>query len=96
MSDYSDILNKKAKEWNCPDMMDSTKRTVAKIPFSAPMLNYACYGGIPRRRITEFHGAPGGGKSTSAIDICGNAHKIFVAEYEAEVQRLRTLMGQGK
>lgn len=93
---YKEILNKRMKEWDCPDMMEAAKRPIKKIPFSAPMLNYACYGGIPRGKVTEFHGVPGGGKSTSATDICGNAVKIFRQEYEEEVQSLRNLIAAGK
>ena len=34
-----------------------------KIPFSSPLMNWCTYGGIPRNKVTEFHGAPGGGKA---------------------------------
>jgi len=63
MPKFMDMLNKKAKEWNCPDMLDSVKDNIPKIPFSSPLLNYATYGGIPRGRVIEFHGEPGGGKA---------------------------------
>lgn len=95
MASYSDILKKASKDWNCPDMMLRTKKEVPKIPFSSPLLNYATYGGIPRNAITEFHGLPGGGKSTSSIDICANAVKLFQEEYETEVARLREKIAKG-
>lgn len=96
MSKYADILKKKAKDWNCPDMMERVKIALPKLPFSSPFPNYMTYGGIPRNRITEFFGDPGGGKSSSAIDICKNAIKIFHDEYEAEVARMRELVASGK
>lgn len=96
MASYSDILKKKAKDWGCPDMMDRAKRVIQRIPFSSPFPNYATYGGIPRRRVSIFYGDPGGGKSSTSIDICCNAVKIFKEEHEAEVARMRELVASGK
>lgn len=53
---------------------------VEKIPFSSPRANYCTYGGIPRGRLVEFYGAEGSGKTTSALDICANAQKLFKNE----------------
>lgn len=50
---------------------------VSKIPFSSPMANWMTYGGIPVGKITEFYGGEGGGKTTSALDICANAQREF-------------------
>lgn len=55
---------------------------VAKIPFSSPAANYMTYGGVPVGKITEFYGGEGGGKTTSALDICANAQKKFKQVYE--------------
>ena len=96
MSKVTDILNKKAKEWGCPNMLDSVKDCVPKIPFSAPMLNWLTYGGIPRGRIIEFHGEEGGGKSTTSINVCYNAFKIFQKEFEEKVQKYRDNIAKGK
>lgn len=96
MSKYKDILNKKAKEWGCPDMLDSVKDCVPKIPFSAPMLNWLTYGGTPRGRVIEFFGDEGGGKSSTSIDICYNAKKIFQKEFEDKVQDYRDKLAAGK
>lgn len=92
---YADIINKKIKEWDAPDMM-TTKNVGEKIPFSSPLLNYATYGGIPRNAITEFFGCNGGGKSTTAVDICKNAFKLFVKEFDAAVQDMRLKISNGK
>lgn len=93
---YIDILNKKAKEWGCPDMLNSVKDNIPKIPFSSPLLNYITYGGIPRGRIVEFHGEESGGKSTTSQDVCYQATKIFVQEHEEQVQKYRDLVAKGK
>ena len=61
---------------------------VDKIPFSSPMANYMTYGGIPIGKITEFFGGEGGGKTTSALDICGNAQKKFAEVYSKKVGEL--------
>ena len=50
---------------------------VPKIPFSSCRLNYMTYGGIPIGRIAEFFGTDGSGKTTTAIDIAGQAQKLF-------------------
>lgn len=90
MGIYADIINKKKKEWNCSSLMDSAlSKRGSKLPFSSPLLNYSTYGGIPRGQITEFYGDPGGGKSSTAVDICKNAHKIFIDEHETQLSELR-------
>ncbi len=87
---YADIINKRKKEWNCNSLMDAALADRGqKIPFSSPLLNYSTYGGIPRGQITEFFGDPGGGKSTTSVDICKNARKIFLQEYEESLTNLR-------
>jgi len=96
MASYRDLISKLSKAWNSPDMMNPNKMRKPKIPFSSPLLNYATYGGIPRNAITEFHGAPSGGKSTTAIDICYNAIKIFSDEFEAQVAEMREKIASGK
>lgn len=97
MSTYAEIIKKCKKDWNCPNLMDSVNSGVGKkIPFSSPSLNWATYGGIPRNAMTEFYGVPGGGKSTSAIDICKNAIDLFNSEYEEEVISLQTKISEGK
>ena len=89
MGSFSDIIKQKQKSWDCPTLMDPASRS-SKIPFSSPLMNYATYGGIPRNKITEFAGAPSGGKSTTSIDICKNAVDIFTQEWNDELAELRT------
>lgn len=94
---YQDIINKKKKEWDAPHLMDGADiDRSSKIPFSSPLLNWATYGGIPRNKITEFHGAPGGGKTSTAVDICKNAVKLFKQEHEDKVSELRNKVSSGK
>lgn len=94
---YLDIIKKKQKEWDAPNLMKGadTDRS-AKLPFSSPLLNWATYGGIPRNKITEFHGAPSGGKTSTAVDICKNAVTIFRNEHEAKVNEMRLQISNGK
>lgn len=93
---YADIINKCIKEWNCSSLMDGAHTTRGrKIPFSSPLLNYATYGGIPRDKIIEFFGEPGGGKSTTAVDLCKNAHQLFVTEHTERVAELQQRLSSG-
>ena len=97
MATFAQIIKKKQKDWDAPHLMDGARAPrSAKLPFSSPLVNYCTYGGIPRNKITTFYGEYSGGKSTSAIDICKNAYKIFVQEYEAEVAELREQIANGK
>lgn len=97
MASYKDLINKTKKDWDCPTLTTSADEDCGqKIPFSSPLMNWATYGGIPRSAITEFHGAEGGGKTTTAVDICKNAIKLFKAEHEAEVEELRAKVASGK
>lgn len=68
-------LNKKMKVGNIQLGVDFQE--VQKIPFSSCRLNYMTYGGIPVGRIAEFYGTDGSGKTTTAIDIAGQAQKLF-------------------
>lgn len=60
------------------------------IPFTSPMMNYITHGGFPRGRIVEFFGSENSGKTTTAIDVCVNAQKVFQAEFERGVTNLET------
>lgn len=50
---------------------------VPRIHFSSLRLNYMTYGGLPVGRIIEFFGADGSGKTTTALDIAGQAQKLY-------------------
>lgn len=96
MSSYADIIKKKKRDWSCEGLMDGAKaERGGKIPFSSPLMNWCTYGGIPRNRITEFFGDPGGGKSTTSVDICKNAVKLFAEEYDKKVNDLRDAIAKG-
>lgn len=62
---------------------------VPKIPFSSPRANYMTYGGIPVGKATEFLGGEGGGKTTSAVDVVGQAQKKAKREYEQKVDAIK-------
>jgi len=96
MPTYSDIINKMKKEWKAESLMAgaNTERG-GKIQFSSPILNWATYGGIPMNGITEFFGEPGGGKTTTAIDICKNAKILFQQQLEDKARELREQIARG-
>ena len=97
MASFADIIKQKSKEWDCPELMDRANAPRgSKLPFSSPLMNWCTYGGIPRNKITEFHGAPSGGKSSTAVDICKNAYMIFKEEYETQLQDLREKAAKDK
>lgn len=63
---------------------------IPRVPFSSPRLNYMTYGGLPMGRIIEFSGEEGGGKTTTALDIVGNAQKLFPDKRAAYIDVERT------
>lgn len=96
-STFASIIKKKQKEWDCPELMTrATADTGKKLPFSSPLLNWCTYGGIPRNAYTEFFGAPGGGKSTTSIDICKNAISVFRSEYKDQLDEYQEKVDSGK
>lgn len=64
---------------------------VPRIPFSSPRMNYMLYGGIPQGRLIEFAGEEGGGKTTSALDLVGNAQRMFPDKKVVYIDVERTL-----
>lgn len=68
-------LNKKYKS----DFIHSGYSDFAfeRIPFSSPKLNFMTHGGVPLGYIIEFSGGENGGKTTTALDLCGQAQKLF-------------------
>lgn len=46
------------------------------LSFGSPMIDYCLYGGIPEGRITEFSGAEGSGKTSSAFLIAASYQRI--------------------
>jgi recombination protein RecA len=60
----------------------ATQIYVDKLPFSSPRLNYMTYGGVPIGKATEFFGPEGGGKTTAAVVIVGQAQKKAQSDWE--------------
>ena len=60
-----------------------------RIPFTSPRLNYMTYGGLPRGCLIEFAGENNGGKTTTALDVCKNAQKLFQREWEEELSNTK-------
>lgn len=83
MSKLDVLVSNINKEWKEDIAARGIKRiTTKKIPFTSPRINYMFYGGLPRGRIIEFAGDENGGKTTTALDICKNAQRLFNSEYE--------------
>lgn len=94
---FASIIKRRQKDWDCPELMSrATSDTGQKLPFSSPLLNWCTYGGIPRNAYTEFFGAPGGGKSTTSIDVCKNSIDVFRQEYQDLLLKYRELVNSGK
>lgn len=69
---------------------------VKSIPLTSPTLNYMLHGGFPRGQIVEFFGLESSGKTTTAIDVCANAQKVFKEEYDLKLSSLKLRKGQNK
>ena len=83
------------KEFNKKYKMELfTKGTIihncSRIPFSSPNANRMLYGGIPRGRVIEFFGEESSGKTTTALEIAGNAQKLFQEEWDEKIHKLES------
>lgn len=67
-----------------------------KIPFTSNRLNHMTYGGFPRGFMAEFYGDGGGGKTTTALDLVGNAQRLFQKEYEEKIAELEAIKQPNK
>ena len=86
MSQLDELVKSINREWKEDIAAKGIKRIdFKKIPFTSPRLNYMLYGGLPRGKIIEFAGQENGGKTTTALDVCKNAQKLFNEEYEEEL-----------
>lgn len=95
------IKNKKTLDDLCTEINKTYKEVIAgknlkqpvvsRIPFTSPRANYITYGGLPRGRFVEFLGEENGGKTTTALDIVGQAQKLFYEEWEASPDEGATL-----
>lgn len=86
-------LDQKIAEYNTKYKEEIGSRGVKSneiplIPFTSPLVNYMTHGGFPRGKIVEFFGLESSGKTTTAIDICYNAQKVFLREYQSSIQKL--------
>lgn len=90
MSKLDEIVKNVNRAWKEDIMAKGIHRIqMRKIPFTSPRLNYMLYGGLPRGRLHEFCGDENGGKTTSALDICKNAQKLFQEEYEERLENAK-------
>lgn len=89
-------INKKFKQEII--QLGTSRAYVEKIPFSSPRANYMTYGGIPKGKSTEFFGPEGGGKTTAALDVTGQAQKaakkVWLEELDAVTTELDELVAK--
>lgn len=91
MSKLDKIVEDINKEWKEDIAAKGIKRIeTKKIPFTSSRLNYMLYGGLPRGKIIEFFGEPNGGKTTTALDACKNAQRLFQEEWEEELSNTKS------
>lgn len=67
-----------------------------RIPFTSARLNYMTHGGLPRGYLAEFYGEEHGGKTTTALDLLGQAQKVFKKEWEEEIAKLEAIANPNK
>lgn len=90
MSRVDELVKEINKEWKQDIAAKGIHRIKnKKIPFTSPRLNYMLYGGIPRGYLIEFCGDENGGKTTSALDLCANAQRVFQEEWEEELSNTK-------
>lgn len=56
------------------------------LSFGSPMIDYCLYGGIPEGRITEFSGAEGSGKTSSAFLIAASYQRTEIERHPLDVE----------
>lgn len=89
MANLDAIMNDINKKYKTELIAKGTKMVyVEKIPFSSPRANHMTYGGIPIGKVTEFFGPEGGGKTTSAIDIAGQAQKKAYNDWTNKIKEM--------
>lgn len=89
MNELDKVLAEINKKYKQEIIRVGTSRTyVEKIPFSSPRANYMTYGGIPKGKSTEFFGPEGGGKTTAALDIVGQAQKACKKNWLEELEKV--------
>ena len=82
MSSLIEILESWNKESKALVAVKGSEREeLPRIPFSSATLNWQSYGGMPRRKVVEFFGPEGSGKTTTALDLVANAQYLFGHEF---------------
>ena len=80
LDDLFDNINKSVKDIICYHGIH--REQLPRIPLSSMRANYMLYGGIPQGRAIQFFGEKSSGKTTTALDVVGNAQKLFAKEAE--------------
>lgn len=84
------VINEINKKYGTEIVKKGTElKEIEKIPFSSPRANFMTYGGVPRGKATEFFGPENGGKTTSCLDIVGQAQRLAQSEFEDKVDEAK-------
>lgn len=87
--EIAEALNKKFKKDIVQVGTKIEKRVM--IPFSSPMMNYMTRGGVAKGKVSEFFGAEGSGKTTTALDAIANYQKVYPEDYVLYLDAENTL-----
>lgn len=97
MPTLEETMKKINKSWGEDVLTLGKQQPLCKrIPFSSPRANYMTYGGIPMGRLVEFSGEEGSGKTTTALDVVGNAQHVFQQEFDVEIDELTKIAKPSK
>lgn len=92
MNDINKIIGAINKKYKKDIVVQGNKiQRKDMIPFSSPQMNYLTRGGIAMNKMTEFSGAEGSAKTTSALDIIKNYQQRADARYTVFMDLENTL-----
>lgn len=89
-------INQLFKDFNKKYKIEFCSQGVApkicqRIPLSSKTVEYILYGGMPRGRVIELFGEEGSGKTALSLDVVANAQKLFIQEFNDEVESLSSI-----
>lgn len=65
------------------------------LPLGSPRADFALYGGIPEGRVTEFSGAEGSGKTTTAFLVAAQYQRIELNRHPDNPRAIVLLDNEG-
>lgn len=78
MSQLEALVNQLNKKYKKEIITEGTRALeYDRIPFSNSRMNYMTYGGMPMGRMIEFFGPEGSGKTTTTLELVGQAQLLY-------------------